>query len=529
MGDWVRFGMARRLLGAKAEEVNIKLLILFVLLVAVSFRVWGIGYDLPYIYHPDEPDNIARSQNMFKTGDLNPRFFHYPSLFFYVNSLAYIPYYLAGKLLGVLHDPNDIAAPLSLAMGVTRAQMPTTVLLGRSVTVIFGVGCVLLTFLIGTQLTSNTTVGLLAALMMAMSPTDVWNNRLVTPDTFVTFFALSSFLTSVLVFQQGRTWHYIAAGICVGLTASSKYNGGLIALSLLFAHFLRCGREGFKDYKLYSALLAGLLAFLATTPFALLDFPQFMAGLRFNATHYSTGHAGMEGDTVQWYSRFLLRTTGAACLLAVLEILNAICSKSRPTMLLSAFPLGYFLFISRFVVRNDRTIMPLIPFLFLLAAALLVRLFGRANIIEAKNIRNLLVAALSGLVVACLVVLAGTTLHDNTRLTALNSRETARIWIAKNLPPGARIAIESYAPFVAPEQFSVQGFDRMIDNSPDWYGDNGFEFLVFSQGMFGRFYREPDRYRREVAQYNSLFSELRQVKVFTDGGYEVRVYQVGER
>ncbi len=40
--------------------------------VALLLRLWGLGFDLPYIFHPDEPDKIAMAQRMFATGDLNP-------------------------------------------------------------------------------------------------------------------------------------------------------------------------------------------------------------------------------------------------------------------------------------------------------------------------------------------------------------------------------------------------------------------------------------------------------------------------
>ena len=77
-------------------------------------------------------------------------------------------------------------------------------------------------------------------------------------------------------------------------------------------------------------------------------------------------------------------------------------------------------------------------------------------------------------------------------------------------------------------RFSVQGFGRMIDHSPDWYIDEGFEYLIFSQGMYGRFYKDPDKYSDETLQYDSYFNKFKLLKVFTDGGYEVRVYQVNE-
>jgi 4-amino-4-deoxy-L-arabinose transferase-like glycosyltransferase len=222
-------------------------LIVLILCLSVLVRVWGVNYDLPYIYHPDEPSYVATSQRIFQTGDLNPHFFNYPSLFFYINALAYVPYYLLGKLLGVFHGRTDILPPISLAMEVSRAQMPTAILLERAVSVCFGAGVVGLVYLIGKRITGRWAVGALAALTVAISSTAVWHSRLVTPDIFVTFFALAALLASVWVYQQGKTWQYVVAGICVGLTASSKYNGGLIVLPLILAHFLRYGKAAFQQ------------------------------------------------------------------------------------------------------------------------------------------------------------------------------------------------------------------------------------------------------------------------------------------
>jgi 4-amino-4-deoxy-L-arabinose transferase-like glycosyltransferase len=505
-----------------------KLLLAGALLVAVALRLWGIDYDLPYIYHADEPVPVDISLRMLKTGDLNPHFFHWPSLLVYINLLAYIPYYLLGKLLGTFNTPQDIPALIELTLGAVYAPAPGLVLLGRIITASFGLGAVLLCFLIGRQLTGKAWAGGLAAFMMAVSPAGVAHSRYITSDMLVVFFNLASFFGSVLIFQQGKTRHYILAGVCAGLAASSKYNGALIAIPLMAAHFLRHGRHGFKERNLYLALILSGLAFLITTPFAVLDAPKFITDLAFDSRHYASGHAGMEGDTLRWYLNYLWRTTGLIGILAVLEILRGVYARSKPTLLLSVFPVTYFLFISRYVVRNDRTALPLMPFLFLLSAALVVHLWGRANASPSRLWARALSIALAGLTIAALILPASLTLRETRQLTVVNSRETARIWIQDNLPPGAQVAIERYTPFVDPTRFSAYGVSRMIDNPPEWYVANGFDYLVFGQAMFGRFYAEPDKYSQEISQYESFFQRFRLLRQFTDGGYEVRVYQVEE-
>ena len=461
---------------------------------------------------------------MFTTGDLNPHTFLYPSLLFYINALVYIPYYLLGKLTGVFHTRNNILPVIQLVMGVTQAQMPTTVLLGRVITICFGVGTVWLVYFVGKQLTGRTAVGLLASLMVAVSPTNVSLSRFITPDTFVVFFATAAFLATVLVYQQGRTRHYVVAGICIGLAASSKYTGGLIVLPLLLANFLRHGKTAFKERNLYVALLLCGLGFLAATPFALIDLHKFLAELIFRRHVYSTGHPGMEGK--RWYLNYMWHTASIIYILATLQTLRGLYSRSKEIILLSLFPVVYFVFISSFVVRNDRTFLPLTPFLFLLAGSLSAHLFSKANGLQSKALRQLSILAIACLMIAGLFQPSAMTITNTIRLTTVNSRETARIWITNNLPLGAKIAIESYSPFVEPMRFSVQGFERMIDHKPEWYIENGFEYLVFSQGMYGRFYLERERYNAEVSQYDSFFNRFALTKMFIDGSYEVRVYNV---
>lgn len=404
--------------------------------------------------------------------------------------------------------------------------MPTTVLLGRIITILFGTGTVWLVYLIGKQITNKTSVGLLASLILAISPTNVWHSRLITPDTFVTFFAVASFLASILIYQHGKTWQYIIAGICVGLTASSKYNGALIVLTLILGHLFRYGKTAIKHFQIYFGLLFCIVGFLITTPYALLDWNKFIKDLKFEAYHYSTGHPGMEGNALKWYLEYMFQTGGIIYSFSLLEILRGFYFRYKETILLSVFPIAYFAFISSFMVRNDRTFLPITPFLFLLSALFIVESMHFIAGLRSKILNKVSMIILVSFSVIGIISLFSKTVMDNIRLMSIDSRETARVWINSNLPTGAKIAIESYSPFIDPDRFLVKGFVRMIDHEPEWYIEQGFEYLVFSQGMYGRFYREPERYRNEIALYNNMFSRFNLIKLFNDGGYEVRIYKI---
>ena len=130
------------------------------------------------------------------------------------------------------------------------------------------------------------------------------------------------------------------------------------------------------------------------------------------------------------------------------------------------------------------------------------------------------------IILAALILPFLKTVQAGISLTAIDSRETSGIWIEQNLPHGSRIAIESYAPFIDPKNYSVQAFLWMIDETPEWFKANHFDYLVFSQRSFGRYYAQPVLYSNEIAQYNRLFGSFDLVKRFTEGGYEIRIYHV---
>jgi len=338
------------------------------------------------------------------------------------------------------------------------------------------------------------------------------------------------------VYQRGRTRDYVLAGVMVGLTAATKYNGALILVCLVTAHFLRTGWRGWQDRRLYLAGAASALAFVCATPFAIFDPAKFMADLSLEARHYATGHAGGEGNAALWYVTYLWQAEGLTALLALAALARGLWMRSQPVIVAAAFPVAYFVFISNFMVRNDRTLAPLTPFLFLLAALFLVQAWDwlrrrapgpdRAR----PGARPFWVTGAASLLLALTLVIPLTgTIQAAHRLTTVDSRETARVWIAQNLPPGARVALESYAPYVDPQRFTVQGMYRLILYPPSWYIDEKFDYLVFSEGMFKRFYREPDKYAQQIAEYDALFQAFEPVKIFTDGDYEVRIYRVVAR
>jgi hypothetical protein len=58
--------------------------------------------------------------------------------------------------------------------------------------------------------------------------------------------------------------------------------------------------------------------------------------------------------------------------------------------------------------------------------------------------------------------------------------------------------------------------------------EQGIDYVIISQGMFGRYYDEPERYAGSVARYEQLIARYETAKLFTDGDYVIRILRVSE-
>ena len=495
-----------------------------IILLGAALRVWGINFGLPYTIAPDEPTHFKIALHIFQSGDLNPGWLNYPTLTFYINALALIPFYLAGKAMGVFAAPADVPAPEVVTVGVGLLQIPAEFLYARLITAAFGVASLGLIYVLGRNLSNTRWGGILAALFLAVSPAAVYNSHLIRPDTFVVFFVLLSMIFALRIVQDPRLANYVWASVPAGFAVSCKYNVPLVVVPIIVAHFIRYGLAGFKRREIYIAGIASVLAFLLTTPYVVLDGPLFWRGFGFEIFKQAEGHAGSEGSTVPWYLTFVWQTEGILAIAALIQAIRLIRARSQIGLILLSFPVAYYIFINLFVVRNDRTVLPLLPFLHLLAALFVLALYdGLTQRVHRST-------ALASVLVVCglmLVLPLGTSFAADLRMSQPDGRDVAREWIALNLPPGARIVQEAYTPYVDTRRYSVQGVYGIVDHSPSWYVQHGFEYLIFSQGNYGRFFAEPDRYLDWIERYNQFFSQLQPVKQFQDNAYEIRIYRTG--
>jgi hypothetical protein len=320
----------------------------------------------------------------------------------------------------------------------------------------------------------------------------------------------------------------LLAGLAGGLAAATKYNAAVLVVPLMFALLCSAMQAGGNRSTiavrwLYGGLWSGfglLLGFTLGVPYWLADLPKLLNDLASIVVHYRfTGHAGAESSRpalYYWgafqYEAWLLAWCflGGAILAAVRH--------SRADLLLLAYTLPAFLQLSSLEVVFFRNTMPLLPFLCLLAAAVIEprtrnREPGTENqeprtaerrtqnaelenrvpgtekqepgAAELKTEDRILktVPLFSRSLVTALVVLVilaeplGQSVYDNWLRAQPTTRLAATAWVNEHAADGTRIWLED-ATILLPERLRVEGGKPITTHTPQWYLEQGFRFLV---------------------------------------------------
>ncbi|MCC7262509.1 MAG: glycosyltransferase family 39 protein [Candidatus Latescibacteria bacterium] len=389
--------------------------------IGLGLRLWGIDFGLPNLYcRPDESTLVHKAMGM-GTGDLNPHFFNYPSLHFYLLAALYGAYFCAGYLGGTF-------AGLAAFEHQYLADPSTFYLLGRLLGAGLGTASILLLYLIGRR-AGGRRVGLIAAAFFSVAFLHTRDSHFLTVDIPASFHLLVAYLFFFRYLESGR-WRELAWGaVFLGLAASTKYNLGIFTVAAVMA--VLWGPAPARRQHLAGALALAGLAFVAGTPFALLDWPSFWRDLSFERAHFVAGH----GLDLGWgWVRHLSFTLPAGLGWPLLATGLGGCAwlgwRRRPAdLVLLGGMLAYYAVAGSGKLVFPRYMLPLVPLLCLAAAIGLEEVAQRR-----RGLWVLLVA----------VALAPTALlswQHSRLLSCPDTRLLAAEWIEAHVPDGAHIAM----------------------------------------------------------------------------------------
>jgi 4-amino-4-deoxy-L-arabinose transferase-like glycosyltransferase len=315
-----------------------------ILAVAAALRFFALGSGIPFAVGVDEPEIVNRAVTMMRSGDFNPHFFDYPTLYMYVQLVVAVARFMAGAMAGEWSSLSQ----------VTSADF---FLWGRATTAAFGTATVFLVYAAG--LRWGTRTALLGAGLLAVFPLHVRESHFVLTDVPTTFFATLTFLLTLRAHEQQQMKAFALAGAAAGLAAATKYPGGLAIVMPLMAIWMTPGARPSRIVGALAIVGGSGAAFLIAAPYTFLDLPAFLNGFAHLMTSYNGKAPGDPAwlvyfkhlrNSVQWPA-LLLMLAGA-----VLAVVRAIRGSGRVRWALAVtFPVLYFVFISRACWRPPRS------------------------------------------------------------------------------------------------------------------------------------------------------------------------------
>jgi len=489
-----------------------------VLVVAAVLRFWSLGYGIPFAVGVDEPEIMVRVVTMLKTGNFNPHFFDYPGLTFYLQVPVAIARFLTGAILGRFQSLDQVDAG-------------EFYLWARALTALLGVGTVFLTYHVGMRWGARH--ALLGAGLLAVLPMHVRESHFVLADVPATFFATLTLLLSLVAHEKGTAKAFLWAGAAAGLTIASKYNAGLVLLLPLISAWMTLTATPSRLICALAALGGTIAAFLIGAPYSLLDLPGFLNGFAHLTAAYRP-HGGTPDSGAMIYLKHLLGTLGWPAFLLlitglVLGIVRAVKGPGRVRWtLLVTFPVVYFFAISGRGLIFGRYLLPLLPFVCMLAAIAVVSgvsLLRRFDI--PRTPRRLLIA---GLTIAALLPPAWNAVNFDRTISQKSTTETAYDWILQNVPAKSRVVVEKYDLRLSDSLYRVAYVNELTSRQYQDYARDGIEYIIASSQAFGPVLDAPQTAPDRYARYRSLFDQSQELYVIKPQpgrpGPELRVYRL---
>jgi hypothetical protein len=406
--------------------------------VSLALNLYGMARDLPQVTHPDEPKVVRRALAM-GTGDLNPHFFLYPTLWIYLVFLAQAAAVAVGLATGALRD---------LAHVRTLVFIDPTIFFvpARILAAVFGAGSVLLTVRLGRRVSPS--AGVLAGALVCLFGPFVWQAHYATGDVPLLFFVLWSLLLCVReaegsVPPRRGVW---LGPLVAGLAISIKWNGVTVLGGVVAALVWRSRAEGWPASRLVRRLLSAsvlaAVALAATSPFAFLDPRALLDGIRELVHGTITVREAQFGS---WsYVSLVLREAGPILLAAgLLGWGLALASRRRAqlrplawTQLGHAIPCALAIQLSGY--KAARFFLLLWPTLALGAAITWERMCGLLDG-RPRGVRRLVIAIAALAILAPLARSVWTAERDFAHVSA--GAQVTR-WIEGHLAPGTRVFVD---------------------------------------------------------------------------------------
>jgi len=469
-----------------------------ILLLGLIFRIYGIYWGMPnsfhplYSYHPDEIYLLTRAE-WLKNGQIIPELFSFGGTFYFITLQVTN---LIGGLIAKFADGPKLFHIIEF---------------GRFLSVCYALVTIYLTYQIG-KLLFGRQVGLIAALILSLSPGHIFWAQRIRPDIlFTLLYALNCFFIARIYQGAGSSSFNIAlGGLFLGLSIATRFPAVVLYPGYTVAFYFS-NRNQHSDGALlhtgkflFALLCVSCLGYFLSSPHTVVYFQKFISGLQLQWKYQAGQFIDAIGRGPGWYQyggRIFSQSLGYPFYALMLFSLGlSIWRRRKEDLLLLTMIIPYFFMLSMASWIVVRYTVPLLPLFSILIGRLLVAAYKRQNLSK-------------GFVISITALSIAWTMAANMAyigvLIERDARDTAAEWIAMNVKPGSTIgAFVEYAgdyfnnpPAIQKHRWSYSNlkFDNVSSflNFP-------FDYVVTTEQLLRDVRRLGEKHPRKA--YRRLFS-----------------------
>lgn len=550
------------------NDPHLRLLVI-ILFAGFLLRFWGIWN----IEQTDEFNEVFEALKV-DSGRLNLDRWN-KKLLIYILAIEYAIYFCVGWLVGIFNSVSDFASKVVV-------DMQPLFIMGRATSAVFGSLIIFVTYKIGSILFDRR-IGVISSLFICFNFVHVEHSHLVLVDITMSLAVACSFLFAIKIAYWGTKRSHFCAGLFAGLAIVAKIPSVFILLSLITAHLIFCYKEGsaitkLKTHRYIIVLLAGILLGTIIGNAGILVAPvryfKYLLGLigAYQGTTEMIPYF-KPGNGYLFYLKSMANNMGLPVFLCSVLSIAFLKKQWKKFFLLLSFPLPFYLFMSNSKwFLGDRYLLPIYPFLSVLAATFAISTFQRFK-------REWL--ATTGAILL-IIIPALRIIPFELSLAKQNTRYWAKEWIEENIPIGSKILIDSgrtintYSPPISPNAENLIKMIRKIERlkegitydesgiadagssiyfkyllsslpaatydltstergqavrSYPYYAENGFEYIITTNSITWRT-KVPawrEKFPEQAMFYHHLES-MEAIKVFSPGRFRagslIRIYRV---
>jgi hypothetical protein len=373
-------------------------------------------------------------------------------------------------------------------------------------------------------------------------------------------FGLLALVALVAATRRASPRLLVAGALAAGVATSTKYNLGMILVPTAIAAWYVAADSGVTRRTWPVAAFVArrvvapmVLAFVVASPYTVLDLPHFLSDLREQNAIVANGWLGFEDvGSGYWYNLAVNLPGSLGPVLVALGVgglVAALLRHRRVDVLLVAFVLVYYLYVSSWNELMDRYLLPIVPVLVVLAAR------GCVGALSATRVRRHTVAFASALVVVCVLLVAfvvplQASITYSSRLSGIDVRTIAKRWVERTIPAGSVIAVEPYGPPLVersdlthygafgsrPTAYRVVDLQLPLPNTPDrrrtrrYLERHDVRYVIVSSQVYDRVLAAADHYPTQERFYRFLSRRAKLVRIFLPGpqrpGPVIKIYRL---